>query len=110
MLKVKRLTHTATLPNRATSGSVGYDLCADTPNENIAINTGQRVLIHTGLSMSPPPEYFIRIMPKSGLAWKQGIQLMAGVIDIDYTGEIFVMMYNAGNEVFMVEHKMKIAQ
>ena len=35
---------------------------------------------------------------------------MAGVIDPDYRGEILIVVYNYGNDPFIVEKGMKIAQ
>ena len=109
-LQVKRLTKTARLPERGTPHSVGYDLCADTPDKDLYLNAGGMLRVSTGLALRPPGGFFVRIMPRSGLAYKHQIMTMGGVIDPDYTGECFVMLYNAGHNVFTIEHGMRIAQ
>jgi dUTP pyrophosphatase len=60
--------------------------------------------------MTPPKGCYIRIAPRSGLALKKGIQIGAGVIDPDYTGEIGVVVFNQGKDNFEVRPGDKIAQ
>jgi dUTP pyrophosphatase len=48
--------------------------------------------------MTPPKGTYIRIAPRSGLAFKHMIQVGAGVIDPDYIGEIKVLLFNHGQE------------
>jgi hypothetical protein len=45
---------------------------------------------------------YFRIAPRSGLAVKFGIDVLAGVVDSDYRGEIIVLLINHGTEVFLV--------
>jgi hypothetical protein len=52
----------------------------------------------------------IRVLPRSGLAFHQGIQVGAGVVDADYTGEIKVLLINGGTEPFRYSKGMKVAQ
>jgi len=77
-LKVKRLSPAATLPVRATTGSAGYDLCAA---EETTIPAGMRKVVKTDLSVGIPPRHYGRVAPRSGLSFKYGIDIGAGVID-----------------------------
>ena len=50
--------------------------------------------------------------PRSGLAAKHGITCLntPGTVDWDYRGEVKVILINHGNEPFIVERGMRIAQ
>ena len=55
--------------------------------------------------------HYGRIAPRSGLAYKNGIDILAGVIDSDYRGDIGVILYNTdSNSDFEVKIGDKIAQ
>ena len=106
-LKVKKHSDTATLPERKSLLAAGYDLCAD---QELTIPPGQRVTIDTNISVEIPPGHYGRIAPRSGLAVKQGINVMAGVIDTDYRGKVAVVLVNHGYDVFQVNVGDRIAQ
>lgn len=99
------------LPHYATEGSAGVDLKAAV-NEAVVIHPMERMLIPTGLSMAIPEDYEAQIRPRSGLAFKYGVTVLntPGTIDSDYRGEIKVLLINFGNEDFVVERGMRIAQ
>jgi dUTP pyrophosphatase len=107
-MRVKRTSPNATLPNRATNGSVGYDLYASS-SATIKPNGG-RALIPTNLIILIPEGHYGRIAPRSGLTLKFGINVGAGVIDPDYRGEVGVILFNHGMENFEVKQGDKIAQ
>lgn len=107
-LPFQRLTTTARLPVRATEGSAGLDLCADT--DVVPMEPYSRVLIPTGLAVQIPRGFCGRIAPRSGLALKYGIHVLAGVIDSDYRGEIHVLLVNVGEDTFYVHGGDRIAQ
>ena len=91
--QIKRLVKTAQIPKRATNEAAGYDLQACLVDENgaprkdyvqngaIVLAPGQRALIPTGLSMTTSQGTYGRIGPRSGLAYKSGLDIMAGIID-----------------------------
>ena len=106
-MEVVRLKTEAILPTRATSGSAGYDLTAV---QNDVIEPGSRRLIPIGVAIKLPEGVYGRIAPRSGLAVKKGIQVGAGVIDPDYTGEIHVLLFNHGSEPFEIRAGDRIAQ
>ncbi|KAG6499765.1 hypothetical protein ZIOFF_039557 [Zingiber officinale] len=71
----------AVLPKRQTEGSGGLDIAASHAS---IIEPYGRDLVHTGLQMEIPYRYYGRIASRSGLAWKSGIEVGAGVIDSDF--------------------------
>lgn len=98
----------ARAPVRATEGSAGYDLFSI---ENVSIPPGERKLIKTGVRLAIPHWMYGRIAPRSGLAYKHGIDVMAGVIDSDYRGDVGVILYNSDKEnTFTVCEGDRIAQ
>ena len=106
-LGVKKLGYDSILPTRGSDGAVGYDLYS---NCDGVIAKGKRGLIYTGIAVSLPPGVYGRVAPRSGLAVKHGIQIGAGVIDPDYTGEISVVIFNMGDADFEVKKGDRIAQ
>lgn len=89
-------------------GSCGWDIKA---NEGAIIPPGERACIGTGVRMTHcPMSCYLRMAPRSGLAYKHGIDVMAGVIDSDYRGEIKVILQNHGKDSFAVAPGDRIAQ
>lgn len=107
-LEVKKLVPEAVLPSRATEGSVGYDLCSI--EDDVIMPNGGKACIATGIAVGIPAGYYGRIAPRSGLAVKFGIDVGAGVIDPDYTGEVRVVLFNHGKEELYVQKGYRIAQ
>lgn len=56
------------------------------------------------------PGCYGRIAPRSGLAWKNHIDVGAGVIDEDYRGNIGVVLFNHSDQEFKVTKGDRIAQ
>ena len=108
---VKRLDPNVKLPEYKTSGSSGMDLMAFVNNPiKIAPNTLE--LIPTGLSIAIPEDLEIQIRPRSGLAAKFSISVLntPGTIDSDYRGELKIILFNHGNEDFIVNKNDRVAQ
>ncbi len=103
------------LPVYQTSGAAGADLRANfAPAERggICLQPGERALVPTGLRLEIPPGYEIQLRPRSGLALKHGITLpnSPGTIDSDYRGPLGVIVMNAGQQAFDINHGDRIAQ
>jgi dUTP pyrophosphatase len=67
-------------------------------------------MIPTGIAMALPTGHYCEIKPRSGLALKNGIMVMAGIIDEDFRGQIQVILHNAGDTAFVYQKHDRIAQ
>lgn len=106
-IKIKKLSPDAIVPKYISEGDAAFDLYA---NENTTIPPQERRLISTGIMMVIPPGHVGLIWDRSGLAAKNGIKTMGGVIDHTYRGEVKVVLHNLSNEPFPVEKGLRIAQ
>ena len=108
---IKRLSKEVSLPKYETSGSSGMDLSANI-DADINIAPGKTAIIPTGLALSIPKGFEVQIRPRSGLAAKKKISVLntPGTIDADYRGEIKVILINLGQDSFIVEKRLRIAQ
>jgi dUTP pyrophosphatase len=106
-LTFKRLDPRALLPTRGSSLAAGLDIYAI---GDLTIQPGQRALARTGLAVAIPEGYYGRLAPRSGLATKEGLDTLAGVIDADYRGEIRCLLYNTGDEAINLAAQSKICQ
>jgi len=79
--------------------------CVDT-----VIGSGERAAISTGLKMKPPRSCYIRVAARSGMVYKNGVSVGGGVIDRDYTGVIFVLMFNLGKSPLHIKVGDRIGQ
>ena len=101
------------LPAYETSGAAGLDLRAAVPEDRpTVLPPGKRALVPTGFVFEIPSGYEAQIRPRSGLAFKNGITCLntPGTIDSDYRGEVKVLLVNLGDEDFVIERGMRIAQ
>ena len=106
-LKFLRLHPAAKLPTRGSAHAAGLDLCSI---EEVTLAAGARAAVRTGLSVAIPEGFYGRIAPRSGLAVNYGLDVLAGVIDSDYRGEIVCALVNHGRETFKIEAGQRIAQ
>ena len=91
VIKFEKISDFATCPSRNTSTDAGYDLYS---TEFCSINPLSRRLVSTGIKIEIPEGYYGRIAPRSGLAVNKGLDVMAGVIDSGYRGELKVLLVN----------------
>ena len=108
---IKRLSPSVQLPSYKTNGASGMDLMAFI-KQPIELEPGKSCLVPTGLSVAFPEEYEIQIRPRSGLAAKNNITVLntPGTIDSDYRGELKIILFNHGNENFLINNSDRIAQ
>lgn len=106
-LLVKKLDKQAKLPQYAHSSDAGLDFFS---NEEFLLKPNERHLFATGLQIAIPNDYVGLIWDKSGLATKNGLKTMAGVIDSGYRGEIQILLINLGTDDIKIEKYSKIAQ
>ncbi|MDI6804298.1 MAG: dUTP diphosphatase [Bacteroidota bacterium] len=109
--KVELNGEKVSLPNYATPGSAGMDLCASLKN-NVILKPNDSHLIPTGLKIELPEGYEAQVRPRSGLAINHNIIVLnsPGTIDSDYRGEIKVILKNLGAKDFVVKNGDRIAQ
>ena len=112
IVKVSRLRPSELpLPSYQTELSAGMDLLADLATE-LTLDSLERRLIPTGLSIELPPGYEAQIRPRSGLALKQGVTCLnsPGTIDADYRGEVQVLLANLSKEQVIIRRGDRVAQ
>lgn len=103
-----KLRSDAIIPSKATPGSIGLDLHSV---DHYIVLPGQRVVVSTGLRVTLPSGTYGRIAPRSGLAVKHGLDVGAGVVDPDYTGELRVVLFNHDSvNPFIIRPGWRIAQ
>ena len=107
MLLVKRLSQYAVLPVRSTAGAAGYDLASAYA---YTVPARGKELIKTDLSIVVPAGTYGRVAPRSGLAWKNRIDVGAGVIDEDYRGNVGVILFNHSDTDFKIAAGDRVAQ
>ena len=108
---IKKLDPLVELPTYKTDGASGMDLMAFL-KEPITLRPKSSCLVPTGLSVAFSSDFEIQIRPRSGLAVKNNITVLntPGTIDSDYRGELKVILFNHGNDNFLISNKDRIAQ
>ncbi|MBX5065833.1 dUTP diphosphatase [Rhizobium lentis] len=101
------------LPAYESKGAAGMDLrAAVADGEPLTLSPGKRALVPTGFIFEIPEGFEGQVRPRSGLAFKHGITCLnsPGTVDSDYRGEVKVLLANLGDEAFVIERGMRIAQ
>lgn len=107
-IKIKKTHILATTPTRANSTDAGADLYSI---EDCSIPPMERLVVNTGVCVEIPEGYYGRIAPRSGLAAKRGVDVLAGVVDSSYRGELKVVLFNSDKQMpFYIEAGDRIAQ
>ena len=108
---IKKLDPAVEVPKYKTVGASGMDLMAFI-NQPIKLAPKSSCLVPTGLSVAFSEEYEIQIRPRSGLAAKNNISVLntPGTIDSDYRGEIKIILFNHGDNEFIIQNNDRIAQ
>jgi len=104
-------TEDLALPRYQSEHASGMDLLAAV-EEDLILQPGGRAVVPTGLFIAVPVGYEAQVRARSGLALKKGICVLngPGTIDADYRGEVGVILGNLGDQPFVVERGMRIAQ
>jgi dUTP pyrophosphatase len=106
-LRFTSLHPDAILPTRGSQYAAGLDFYSI---DKVHLSPNERWLVRTGLAVAIPVGYYGRIATRSGLATNKGIDVLAGVIDADYRGEIRCLLYNTSDEVVELPAQTKICQ
>ena len=106
-IKFVKLSNDAIVPQQNTATDAWYDLFS---TEDYILKVGERKLFKTNISCAVPEWFYARIAPRSGLAYKYWIDVLAWVVDSGYRWDIWVILINFGQENFEVKKWDKIAQ
>jgi len=106
-LLVKKLSATAVIPTRESAGAAGYDISSA---YSYVVKARGKELIKTDIAIMLPPGTMGKLTSRSGLSWKNGIEVGAGLIDSDYRAGIGVVLYNHSDKDFIISEGDRIAQ
>jgi dUTP pyrophosphatase len=106
-LCIQKTHEQAYIPSRGSTGAAGYDLHAFAGG---CIPKWDHQAIGTQIKISMPHGVYGRVASRSGLSFRNGIEVGAGVIDSDYQGEIKVILYNLSDQPFNFSRGDRIAQ
>ncbi len=110
-MKITKFYDDAIIPQYQTKGAAGFDFCVHI-SEPVVLKPGEIKAFGTGVGVEIPAGYELQIRSRSGLAYKHHVSLLNGIgtIDSDYRGEMSVLLKNSGDQDFVVEPGMRIAQ
>jgi len=106
-VQIQRLDKELDLPDYNHEDDAAIDLRA---SEAMILGPMEKKAVKTGIKMAIPKGYAGLIWDRSGLAVKNSIHTMAGVIDSGYRGEVGVVLINLSQENFSIDKGMRIAQ
>ena len=108
-ISFKRLDNELPTPSHAHEGDGAVDLYARHP---ASMEPGERTKVPTGIAVAIPVGFAGLVVPRSGLAAKQGVGVTngPGLIDAGYRGEIAVLLVNHGLEPVHIARGDRIAQ
>ena len=111
IIKVKRVTETAILPERLSIGAAGYDLYTDNA-EPVVIKPHETVMIQSNIAFEIPKNYFGAVYARSSLSTKKGLRpaTCVSVIDSDYRGSVGLPIHNDSDNERIVEPHERVAQ
>jgi dUTP pyrophosphatase len=107
MINVQLLNPKAKIPTKTNNNDAGWDLYSVSQT---VIPPKQRKTVNTGIALQMPEHFAGLIWPRSGLSVKHGIDVLAGVVDSGYRGEIMVCLYNTSDENVSIQIGDRIAQ
>lgn len=106
-MKIKLLNGNAKMPTRGSDGAAGLDLYAA---DDAVLRRGQSWRFPLGLSIAIPYGFVGVIKPRSGLASRNSIDVLAGVVDSDFRGDLVVILINHGSQDLVILQGDRIAQ
>lgn len=99
----------AKLPTLGSPGAAGFDLYA---SQDMTLSAMTPTIVSTAIKIAIPEGFYGRVAPRSGLAVK-GVDVLAGVIDSDYRGNVGVVLVYLSSDpakTFLVNKGDRIAQ
>ncbi len=107
MIQVKKVSEHAMLPTKAYVGDAGFDLYA---SETMEIAPGAAIDVPCGIAVAIPRGYFGRITGRSSTFRKRRVQVLEGVIDAGFRGELYALALNWNDHPVTVQRGERIAQ
>ena len=107
VLYFSKLTSNGHHPLRGSALAAGFDLKSA---YNYVVPAGGSVLVKTDIQIKLPAGTYGRIASRSGLAWKNKIEVGAGVIDANYRGNVGILLFNHGERDFKITAGDRVAQ
>jgi len=104
---VKKLDERARVPEYAHDTDTGMDFFV---LEDVTVSPGRSVTIPTGIALEIHTGYVGLVWDKSGLASREGITTMAGVIDSGFRGAMDLIVFNTTAEEYTFKAGEKVAQ
>ena len=104
-----KMSTKAAPPRRAHEGDAGYDLALDT-TKSVVLLPGEVTTVPTGWSVRLDPATCGIIVPRSGNASKLGLDVITGIVDSGYDGELKVTVHNTTRDKVVLTPGMRIAQ
>ena len=105
LLRVRRLDDSAIMPTRSAYGTAGCDICS--PSEYLVPAKG-RIVVMTKLSFAVPSGTYARTATGPGLATRSVVDVGTGAVDLDYRGEIGIVLFNHGDEDYKLKGETKL--
>eukprot|EP00613_Pedinella_sp_CCMP2098_P060361 CAMPEP_0171985726 /NCGR_PEP_ID=MMETSP0993-20121228/274506_1 /TAXON_ID=483369 /ORGANISM="non described non described, Strain CCMP2098" /LENGTH=374 /DNA_ID=CAMNT_0012638613 /DNA_START=20 /DNA_END=1145 /DNA_ORIENTATION=+ len=106
-LFVKHLGGGAVLPVRGSIHSAGFDVASA---YGCVVPAHGKAMVKTDIAVATPLDCYARIAPRSGLAYKNHLDVGAGVVDADYRGNVGVILFNHADKDFSVSPGDRVAQ
>ena len=103
----KKLSSKATMPIRGTKLSAGWYLHA---SEETTVPARGKALMKTDIAIAIPQNHYGRIAPRSGMSWKKHTDIGAGFIEVDYRGEVKVVIFNHSDYDLLIAVNDRVAQ
>ena len=114
LLKVKKLHIEAKIPEKSNDSDSGYDFHIlkdeDFNGEAFVLEAGKRKLFSTGISLELPKGYGMLLKDRSSVAVRDGLHVLAGVIDNGYRGEVKICLVNLSEKSHVFTKGQKISQ
>lgn len=99
---------TGILPTRGSTNAACKDLYS---HIDIIVPAGKRVLVKTNVAIAwSDPDYYMQLLSRSSLAYKNWTDVKAGVIDFDYRQNIGVILHNYSDRDLVINAGDRIAQ
>lgn len=111
IIKIKRVTKTAIIPEKQSIGAAGFDLYVDS-DVPVEIKPHETVMLYSGIAFEIPRMYCGMIFARSGLSTREGLRpaTCVSLIDSDFRGNVGLPMHNDSNETRIIQPHERVAQ